>query len=99
MIKTQTDLKNTQEILQMALDNGLEVWQFEGVLNDEWFIQDYEHTISINGRRSDYIILTYEFKTSWTNTLYVIQTNDREVYYDYMECYEEYLDSLLEDEI
>lgn len=97
MIKTKTDLKNSNEILRMAMDNELEAWQIEGVLNDEWLIEDYNHTISINGRRSDYIILTYEFLNSWGNTLYVIQTNDRSVYNEYMEHYEEYWESLEED--
>ena len=97
MIKTQTDLKNTHKVLQMAFDNGLEALQIEGVLNDEWLIEDYDHTISINGRRSDYIILTYEFLNSWGNTLYVVQTNDRSVYNEYMERHEEYLESLEED--
>lgn len=97
MIKTETDLKNSKEILRMAMDNELEAWQIEGVLNDEWLIEDYNHTISINGRRSDYIILTYEFLNSWGNTLYVIQTNDRSVYNEYMERYEEYWESLEED--
>ena len=97
MIKTRTDLKNTKEVLRMAMDNELEAWQIEGVLNDEWLIEDYDHTISINGRRSDYIILTYEFLNSWGNTLYVIQTNDRKVYNEYMERYEEYWESLEED--
>lgn len=97
MIKTQTDLKNTQKILSMAFDNGLEAWQIEGVLNDEWLIEDYDHTISFNGRRSDYIILTYGFLNLWGNTLYVVQTNDRKVYDEYMERYEEYWESLEED--
>ena len=97
MIKTQTDLRNSEAVLRMARDNGLDAWQIEGVLNDEWLIEDYEHTISINGRRSDYIILTYEFKTSWSDTLYIIQTNDRSLYYEYLERYEEYLDSIAED--
>ena len=97
MIKTQTYLKNSNDVLSMAMNNGLEAWQIEGVLNDEWLIEDYDHTISINGRRSDYFILTYEFLNSWGNTLYVIQTNDRNVYNEYMERHEEYLESLEED--
>ena len=97
MIKTETDLKNSNEVLRMAMNNELEAWQIEGVLNDEWLIEDHDHTISINGRRSDYIILTYEFLHSWGNTLYVIQTNDRKMYEQFMEKYLEQMKSLEED--
>lgn len=90
MIKTQTDLKNSNEVLRMAMDNELYVWQIKGVLNDEWLIEDYDHTISINGKRSDYIILTYEFLNSGGDTLYIIQTNDKSIYNEYMELYEDF---------
>ena len=94
MIKTETDLKNSNKVLRMAMVNELEAWQIEGVLNDEWLIEDYDRIISIKGRRSYYIILTYEFLSSWGNTLYIVQTNDRSVYNEYMERYEGYMEGI-----
>lgn len=92
MIKTEINLKETNAILDMASENDMEMWQIEGVLNDDWLIEDHENLISINGRSSDYIILTHEYLNSWANKLYVIQTNNVEDYQDFMNRYESELD-------
>lgn len=98
-IKTQIDLETTEKILSVALNNGSYVSEIEGVLNDSYLINNYDtetgNRIRIGKRKPrKYLILTHEFASSWSNNLYLIETDSDEEAENFMKEYYKFIDEM-----
>jgi hypothetical protein len=78
-VKEPVTLKEVYQIINKASEAGADIEEFEGVLNDNYIIQDAE-AVQIDEREpTEYIVLLAEFETSWSNSLYLIRTNNYDV--------------------
>lgn len=65
------------EFCNVALEEGYEIKQITGALNDIYIIYNDDKKLSFKGvKPRKFIILYPQFKTAWTNTFHILMTDD-----------------------
>ena len=88
VVKEPINLKDVYNILDLSIDAGAFVEEWEGVLNDNYVISGMAEVEVVGGEEpTDHIIILAEFASSWHNDLYMIRTNDDSVADYYTELF------------
>lgn len=73
----ETTYESHQLILDTAIEMGLEIEQFEGVLNDTYIIYNENLDLKLRGIKArKYIILYPQFLNAWSNTFHILLTDN-----------------------
>lgn len=73
----ETTFKSHQLILDAAIERGLEVEQFEGVLNDTYIIYNENLDLKLRGIKArKYMVLYPQFLNSWSNSFHILLTDN-----------------------
>lgn len=80
-------IKEQEDIISDLLNKGLEGYQIIGNLKDNWIFENYLN-IKVKGMTPKYILMIERFINTWTSTVDLILTDDREKFDYYYNLYE-----------
>lgn len=89
----EVSLKFTDELVELALNEFLDVICIEGSLLDSYAIINDKHIKIGRAKPRDYIIISEEYATPWTSKLVLTQTDNEELYNDFYREWSFYQDT------
>lgn len=73
----ETTYESHQLIIDAAIEMGLEIEQFEGVLNDTYIIYNENLDLKLRGIKArKYMVLYPQFLNSWSNSFHILLTDN-----------------------
>lgn len=85
----QISYETLNNFVDYAVENGYEMQQFEGTLNDTYIIYAGKE-FGIKGvKKRDYIILYPKFQNAWSNTFHILLTDDETKVWEFEKQFEE----------